>query len=50
MIENYTYSVDSNNNNSGAVVVELDNPLPSATGSGTPPNSYGYIRFRVQVQ
>ncbi len=43
-------SVDSSNNNSGAVVVELDNPLPSATGSGTPSDSYGYIRFRVQVQ
>ncbi|WP_019508839.1 lamin tail domain-containing protein [Pleurocapsa sp. PCC 7319] len=42
-------SVDSNNN-TGAVVVELDNPLPSATGSGTPSDSYGYIRFRVQVQ
>lgn len=43
-------SVDSNNNNSGAVVVELDDSLPFATGVGTPLNSYGYIRFWVKVQ
>lgn len=43
-------SVDSSNNNSGAVVVNLDNTLPFATGAGTPENSYGYIRFRVLIQ
>ncbi len=47
---NELVQVNSTNNNSGAVVVELDNPLPSATGSGTPSDSYGYILFRVQVQ
>ena len=43
-------SINSGNNSSGAIVVELDAPLTYATGAGTPINSYGYIRFRVKVQ
>ena len=42
--------VNSNNNDSGAVVVELDNALPYATDSGTPAGSYGFIRFRTKVK
>ena len=43
-----------NGNPNGAVVVNVtrspDLPnLPRATGSGTPSNSYGFIRFRVRV-
>ncbi|PSB03490.1 hypothetical protein C7B64_08365 [Merismopedia glauca CCAP 1448/3] len=39
-------------NTSGAVVVEIvkgSDTIPSATGSGTPSNSYGFIRFRAKV-
>ncbi|PSB09164.1 hypothetical protein C7B62_14215 [Pleurocapsa sp. CCALA 161] len=39
----------SSNNLSGAVLIQL-NSLPNATGSGTPPNSYGFIRFRAKVK
>ncbi|MCX7593898.1 MAG: GEVED domain-containing protein [Fischerella sp.] len=36
-------------NTNGAVVVNLGN-LPNATASGTPTNSYGFIRFRGRVK
>lgn len=42
--------VNAANNNAGAIVVELDSFLPHATDSGTPTNSYGFIRFRAQVE
>jgi uncharacterized repeat protein (TIGR01451 family) len=42
--------VDGSNNLSGAVLIKLNTPLPKATGSGTPPNSYGFIRFRAKVK
>lgn len=42
-------SVDVSDNTSGVVVVELDDPLPSATEAGTPSNSYGFVRFRVKI-
>lgn len=38
------------NNPNGAVVVNLNAPLPFATNSGVPTNSYGFIRFRVKVK
>lgn len=42
---------DTANNTSiaGAVVVNL-NDLPSANAAGNPPNSYGFIRFKVRVK
>ena len=43
-------SVNSGNNLSGAIVVELDTSLPFATGTGIPTNSYGLIRFRAKVK
>ena len=43
-------SVDGNNNNAGAVVVELNSSLPYATDAGFPSNSYGFIRFRTKVK
>lgn len=36
-------------NTNGAVVVDLGS-LPSATGSGTPVGSYGFVRFRGRVK
>ncbi|WP_017654354.1 beta strand repeat-containing protein [Fortiea contorta] len=36
-------------NTNGAVVVDLGT-LPSATGSGTPTGSYGFVRFRGRVK
>ena len=42
-----------NNNTNGAVVinaVKSPNTLPHATASGTPTNSYGFVRFRVKVK
>jgi uncharacterized repeat protein (TIGR01451 family) len=39
-------------NTNGAVVVNIvqgATQLPPATGAGTPPNSYGFIRFRARV-
>ncbi|MBG1261092.1 beta strand repeat-containing protein [Nostoc commune] len=36
-------------NTNGAIVVNLGD-LPNATGSGTPPTSYGFIRFRGWVK
>jgi uncharacterized repeat protein (TIGR01451 family) len=42
--------LQSSNNLSGAVLIELTNPLPKATGAGTPFNSYGFIRFRAKVK
>ena len=41
--------VEANNNDNGAVVVEIDT-LPEATAPGTPANSYGFIRFRAKVK
>ena len=46
---NSLVEVNENNNNNGAIVIELDS-LPAATSSGNPPNSYGLIRFRAEVQ
>ncbi|MEN9519464.1 MAG: hypothetical protein RLZZ381_2052, partial [Cyanobacteriota bacterium] len=46
---NTLISVNSNNNLSGAVSINL-NAVPPATGSGTPTNSYGFIRFRAKVK
>ena len=43
-------NVDSDNNTSGAVWIQLNNSLPSATSAGTPNNSYGFIRFRTKVK
>ncbi|BAT54767.1 unknown protein [Nostoc sp. NIES-3756] len=50
-----TPSFCSGSNKNGAVVVNItrtpDLPsLPPATGSGTPANSYGFIRFRGKVK
>ena len=42
--------VDRSNNNAGAVVIELDSPLPYATEPGIPTDSYGFVRFRVKVK
>ena len=42
-----------NNNTNGAVVinaVKSPSTLPRATASGTPTNSYGFVRFRVKVR
>jgi uncharacterized repeat protein (TIGR01451 family) len=47
---NSLITVDSTNNLSGAVLINLSTPLPPATGSGTPTNSYGFIRFRAKVK
>ena len=41
--------VDADNNVNGAVVLEIDT-LPPATSSGTPTNSYGFVRFRARVK
>ena len=32
----------------GAVVVNMGS-IPNATGSGTPANSYGFIRFKAKI-
>jgi hypothetical protein len=40
-------------NDNGAIVVNVvegTNQLPPATGTGTPSNSYGFIRFRARVR
>ena len=42
--------VNSSNNLSGAVLINLSNPLPAATSPGVPTNSYGFIRFRAKVK
>jgi hypothetical protein len=36
-------------NDNGAIVVNLGT-VPKADGSGTPPNSYGFVRFRGRVK
>ena len=41
--------VEANNNNNGAVVVKI-NTVPKATSPGTPAQSYGFIRFRAEIQ
>ena len=35
-------------NGNGAVVVNMGS-IPNATGSGTPANSYGFIRFKAKI-
>ncbi|UKO97279.1 DUF11 domain-containing protein [Nostoc sp. UHCC 0870] len=45
----------SSSNTNGAIVVEITRTLilpvlPFATGSGTPPESYGFVRFRAKVK
>ena len=47
---NPTALISASNNPNGAVVVNLNAPLPFATSSGVPTNSYGFIRFRVKVK
>jgi uncharacterized repeat protein (TIGR01451 family) len=47
---NPTALISASNNPDGAVVVNLNAPLPFATNSGIPNNSYGFIRFRVKVK
>ncbi|MGL5944349.1 MAG: hypothetical protein ACRC2S_29055 [Waterburya sp.] len=42
--------LNSSNNLSGAVLFNFSNPIPRATGSGTPPDSYGFVRFRAKVK
>jgi uncharacterized repeat protein (TIGR01451 family) len=42
--------LDSSKNLSGAVLINLSNPLPAATSSGVPSNSYGFVRFRAKVK
>ncbi|BAZ43345.1 hypothetical protein NIES4102_03450 [Chondrocystis sp. NIES-4102] len=42
--------LNSSNNVSGAVLIKLNTPIPAATSPGTPPNSYGFIRFRGKVK
>lgn len=39
----------SGQNTNGAIVVKVSPNLPHATAPGTPPNSYGFIRFRAKV-
>jgi hypothetical protein len=41
--------IPASNNPNGAVVVNLNAPLPFAKNSGVPTNSYGFIRFQVRV-
>jgi hypothetical protein len=50
-----TPSFCSSTNTNGAIVVEITRTLilpmlPFATGSGTPPESYGFVRFRAKVK
>jgi uncharacterized repeat protein (TIGR01451 family) len=44
-----TVLIPATNNPNGAVVVNLNAPLPFAKNSGVPTNSYGFIRFQVRV-
>lgn len=37
-------------NTSGIVIVELDSPVPTAIDPAVPPDSYGFVRFRAEVQ
>ena len=39
----------SGSNNNGAIVVNIDDIIPTATADDKPTNSYGFIRFRVKV-
>jgi uncharacterized repeat protein (TIGR01451 family) len=39
----------NNSNTNGAAIVNLGN-IPNAIGSGSPSNSYGFIRFKVKVK
>lgn len=48
-LNNPTVLIPATNNSNGAVVVNLNAPLPFATNPGVPTNSYGFIRFRVRV-
>ena len=43
--------VTNTNNTNGAVVLDLETySLPPATPSGTPSDSYGFLRFRAKIQ
>lgn len=42
--------VNSGNNLSGAVLINFSDPIPPATGSGIPTDSYGFVRFRAKVK
>jgi len=41
--------VNASNNVNGAILVNLEDSLPPATSPGSPVNSYGFIRFRTQI-
>ncbi|MEM6613718.1 MAG: hypothetical protein AAF652_15955, partial [Cyanobacteria bacterium P01_C01_bin.72] len=47
---NNLVTVDENNNDNGAIVVQPSSILPAATSAGQPANSYGFIRFRGKVK
>jgi uncharacterized repeat protein (TIGR01451 family) len=40
----------SSDNVSGAVLIELNNSIPTSIDPGIPPNSYGFVRFRAKVK
>ncbi|MGL5793374.1 MAG: hypothetical protein ACRC06_03035, partial [Waterburya sp.] len=42
--------LNSSNNLSGAVLINLSTPLPKALSPGSPANSYGFVRFRAKVE
>jgi uncharacterized repeat protein (TIGR01451 family) len=46
---NTLVKVDGTNNDNGAIVVKIQD-LPKANASGSPKNSYGFIRFRGKVK
>jgi uncharacterized repeat protein (TIGR01451 family) len=41
---------NSSDNVSGAVLIELNNSIPTSIDPGTPPDSYGFVRFRAKVK
>lgn len=46
-------NLDASDNTGGLIIVDVvENPavIPAATSSGTPPESYGFIRFRTKVE
>ncbi|MEO1340177.1 MAG: GEVED domain-containing protein, partial [Cyanobacteria bacterium J06635_13] len=47
---NNLVTVDSSNNDNGAIIVQPAPLLPPATSPGQPASSYGFIRFRGKVK
>jgi hypothetical protein len=45
---NFPVACKGTPNGRGAVVVNIGT-VPNATGSGTPANSYGFIRFKAKI-